>query len=218
MKKWIIFTILLAVCLSVCSCSKKEVEQEHYEDVYEYICNIYGIEMTDELITLEDAKISYISGGPPSVEVVTSAPQAFEIESYIQYKHKVISYTDNMDCLVFDIEGYDNLKFYSFVAKTEYSICAVQTLIVDETMKDAEIGLNVGDDVSELKSKFPYAYDTFTEETKLRDWLKQYMRREEVDKILTFRERYEFMVKDGIFGFEIDENGKIISIEEIKLQ
>ena len=202
------------IFLYVCACDRTEPVQEHYyDDVHEYFYDVHGVEMTDELITLEKAKECYFSCESYGL---FDLPHPSTTAEYMHYKHTLIPYNETIDCCIFDIEGYENLKFYSFIEKGYSNIVfSTQTLFVDESLKEKEINLSVGDDVSQLKAIFPDAQDLNFDNEKIRDRLKKYMPREEVDDFCPDTEYYEILGKNGVFRYDVDESGKIISKQEI---
>lgn len=215
LKKTVIFIVTLVICMFVCSCNRPyEPDQFYVDDIHEHFYEKYGIEMTDELITLDEAKNHYLIAYP---RVLVDPKTDENTAKYMHYKHTLVSYANNIDCCIFDIEGYENLKFYSFIDKSVPELAfSTQTLFVDVSLKDREINCSVGDNISEVKSIFTDLQVVGSNEG-TREYLKKYKTMEYIDKEFPYQEYYEIMDKNGIFFYEVDKDGKILSKIEIKI-
>ena len=122
-----------------------------------YVPHIPQVGENDTKMTLEVARYRYVSS---CLWSVIYPPNDFFKEKYEKLSHKYIDCVD-YDCYVFDLEGYDTLKFYLYVTKApeeeiyKNSYSLIQTLFVDEALKDTEQEFNVGDNIETVKSVYP---------------------------------------------------------------
>ena len=201
MEKYFLYFISVLIIVTTFGCAKQPKEYnpsigcESITDFYDYYCNAYEIEPTQTPISIDVAKEHYVT---TSIEYMFFPPDPYYISEYIGFKHSLIYEDEKYFCFSFDIVGYENLKFYSYISR-DYSNLPVsmQTVFVDETLKDKQIEFSVGDSLEIVEKQYPL-----------------------VQIIVSFydNEKYfEIMDKNGITTYFINQNDIITSKKKVEL-